>query len=656
MKKVYLLWMMLFLLSTNLQAASTDAVLFEGEGVITPTPKSQELLDENLLVQNGDDVAVSIVSKNFPDIVVNVTVTDSNGKPVSGLTAADFGLTEKSELEASPVGQTLTCFEENTATTPISLALVFDVSLSMNPNNRLDEAKTAAINFLNNSKAGDRASLVSFSGCDQGGIIVPSADVKKDSDQNGTPDINEAIQKLAVIGRTAVYDGIADGIDSIANEPSPRGVIVFTDGYSNDDCHYSINEVIQKAKDEGIPVYTIGLQSNAMADQLDAIAAETGGYYREVPTAQDMEALYMDIAQSIRGEYKLCYTTHNPAQDGTLRTVTVTADGKTGSGTYTAPGIFNPNPPAINHTPITTWQENLTIPVTAEVSDPDAGDIVSRVALFYRIAGAGSGSLYTSVDMTNTGGHTYAGTIPANKVTLAGVQYYLAAWDSRDAQATNGSASTPHFIEVTAAPQPPVANAGQDATTNEGDLTALDGSASSASTVDGQLAYAWRQLSGTSVALSNADSATPHFTAPLTGPQGVTLVFELTVTDSTDQTNTDTVTITVNDSLAPKADFTWSPASPATGQPVTFIDGSIPKGGAIVSWAWDFGQEGTASVQNPDFTFTENGAYTVRLTVRDEFGSVGTATKTVTVTCPGGKCSGSGGCFIGSAGAAFGME
>ena len=653
MKKVYLLWMMLFLLSTNLQAASTDAVLFEGEGVITPTPKSQELLDEDLFVQNGDGVAMSIVSEDFPDIVLNVTVSDSNGNPVSGLTAADFGITEQSQNEAGPTGQTLTCFEENDTTTPISLALVFDVSLSMNPNNRLNDAKTAAINFLNNSKTGDRASLVSFSGCDQGGIIVPSADVKKDSDQNGIPDINEAIQALTAIGRTAVYDGIADGIDSLAKEPSPRGVIVFTDGYSNDDCHYSINEVIQKAKDEGVPVYTIGLESNTMADELDAIATETGGYYQEAPTALDMEELYMDIAQSIRGEYQLCYTTHNSAQDGTLRTVTVTAGDQTGTGTYTAPGIYNPNSPAINHTPITTWQENLAIPVSAEVSDPDAGDSVSRVALFYRIAGTGLGNLYTSVDMTNTGGHTYAATIPANKVTLAGVQYYLAAWDSRGAQAENGSASAPHFIEVTAVPQPPVANAGNDASVNEGELITLDGSAS---TSDGQLTYAWRQLSGTDAALSDPGSATPHFTAPLTGPEGATLVFELEVTDSISQTDTDTVTITVNDSLAPEADFTWSPASPATGLPVTFIDGSVPKGGAIVSWAWEFGQEGTASVQNPQFTFTENGTYTVRLTVRDEFGSVGTATKTVTVTCPGGNCSGSGGCFIGSAGAAFGME
>jgi VWFA-related protein len=554
MKKVYLLlWMMLFLLSTSLQAASNE-LLFEGEGQIEPTLLSLELLDVNLLDQTGEDISVNVVSYewDFPDIVLNATVLDSNGKPIEGLTAADFGITEQSGNETGTVSQTLTCFEENASAAPISLALVFDVSGSMSMEDRLNDAKIAAVNFLGTAQAGDRASLVSFSGCDQGGIIMPSVDVRQDSDQDHTPDINEAIKGLTPITRTAVYDGIADGIDSISEEAFPKGVIVFTDGNTNSDCHYSINQVIQKAKDKGIPVYTIGLQSDAMAEELNTIATETGGYYTEAPTALDMEALYTDIAQSIRGRYTLCYTTKNPAKDGTLRTVTVNAEGKTGTGTYTAP--LSPPPP----------------------------------------------------------------------------------------------------------PQPPVANAGPDASVNEGNLTTLDGSASSASTSDKQLTFAWRQLSGTNVTLSNPTIAKPTFTAPLTGPEGANLVFELKVTDSANKTGTDTVAIAVNDSLAPKADFTWSPASPEAEQPITFTDTSLPEGGPIVSWDWDFGGQGVSNFKNPSFTFPESGTYDVKLTVRDASGSVGvSAPQAITVrekTCPGGDCGGSGGCFIRSAGAAFMME
>jgi hypothetical protein len=405
--------------------------------------------------------------------------------------------------------------------------------------------------------------------------------------------------------------------------------------------------------DAGIPVYTIGLApSFTMASQLATIARETGGYYEEAPGAIDMEALYADIAQNIRGHYLIRYTTHDPVQNGTLRTVTVHYNDQNGIATYTAPGVFNPNFPAIDHTPVTAWQENLAIPISASVTDPDVGDSVSRVTLSSRISGTDPTAVFTAVDMASAGGDAYSGTIPADQATLAGVEYFITAEDTRGGISENGSASAPHFIAISTA-QPPVARAGQDAAVSEGEVFVLDGAGSMASTADGALDYAWGQVSGTVVVLSNSEIAGPSFTAPMTGPSGTDLVFELRVTDSAGRIGTDTVTVTVNDFLAPGADFSWNPASPAAEQAVSFTDASTPTGGAVVAWLWDFGGAGTSTEPNPEFIFPRSGTYPVKLTATDEYGSVGTTVKTVTVSepvCPGGDCSGSGGCFIGAAG------
>lgn len=90
----------------------------------------------------------------------------------------------------------------------------------------------------------------------------------------------------------------------------------------------------------------------------------------------------------------------------------------------------------------------------------------------------------------------------------------------------------------------PTANAGTDQTKNEGTLVTLDGTGSNDSDGDG-LTYAWTQVAGPSVALSDSSSSTPSFTAPLVGPGGATLVFQVVVNDGLADSLPDEVAITV---------------------------------------------------------------------------------------------------------------
>jgi len=98
---------------------------------------------------------------------------------------------------------------------------------------------------------------------------------------------------------------------------------------------------------------------------------------------------------------------------------------------------------------------------------------------------------------------------------------------------------------------PPTANAGPDQTVYEGDTVILDGSNSSDQ--DDDIAfYQWNQVTGTQVALSDTEAVHPTFTAPdVEGSGGQVLTFQLTVTDETGLTSTDTCIVVVNNDESP---------------------------------------------------------------------------------------------------------
>lgn len=131
---------------------------------------------------------------------------------------------------------------------------------------------------------------------------------------------------------------------------------------------------------------------------------------------------------------------------------------------------------------------------------------------------------------------------------------------------------------IFAANVPPIANAGQDQTVNEGTTVLLDGSASSNSN-GASLTYQWTQIQGSTVTLSNSTSATPSFVSPtgLSGAQA--LVFQLVVYDGQAYSLPNTVTVTVLSAskyvnIATLATATASSQNSATGQLATkAIDG-----------------------------------------------------------------------------------
>ena len=83
----------------------------------------------------------------------------------------------------------------------------------------------------------------------------------------------------------------------------------------------------------------------------------------------------------------------------------------------------------------------------------------------------------------------------------------------------------------------------------------------------------------------------------------------------------------------PVSSFNYTPKISFTLQTVIFTDTSIDLDGIIVQRHWDFGDGSNATTVDATAThsYTDNGVYNVTLTVTDDDGNMGTATKTLTI-------------------------
>ena len=545
----------LALLSTGLLMWSApiaaQGLYFDNEGLLVPSENSQSVFNSVpaagiTLLETDDRIDVIPDAENFPDIVVITTIRDADGNPVPGLGAGDVTVTEQSDKEAAPTVETPTCFETLGDESVVSFSLAVDVSSSMYEDNKLTEAKAAANLFLDVADEADQGALVSFAGCGHVDTPFPLAPIDQDLDGNGVPDIRERIDELSALGSTAVYDGIAQAVETLGGTAAPKGIVVLTDGMTNSDCTDTINSVIEKARAASVPIYTIGLAipaDSTMAENLRIIADQTGGTFSLAPTPEDLAAIYLKIAGDIRAQYRICYTTHNPALDGTTRTVTIRHDDAAGTGTYTVGSLPENQPPVITHDPVTRADENTPVPISAQVTDPDPDDAVDRATLFFRTHTDDPDAPFTELAMTApAGGDVYSAIIPGNRITAPGVDYYISAWDKNGARADSGSPVAPYFIQVTLQP---IADAGPDQIVKERETVILDGRASSSSIEGEAPRFSWRQTMGPVVAITGASTARPTFEAPEVDLTETVLIFELTVTNSLGDTDSDTVWVTV---------------------------------------------------------------------------------------------------------------
>jgi Ca-activated chloride channel family protein len=246
--------------------------------------------------------------KTGVDLVsVTAVVRDSKGRPVQNLSREDFQVFERGkprrivDFKSSDQG-------------PVSLAILFDVSGSMRIGAQMEAGRRAVEHVLSwVEPRADEFSLFSF---DRG--------LRQETPFTNDPAVvRSALQGLAAVGQTSLYDAIADTARQLAHRPSPRrAVVVITDGIDTSS-EMTPSEVSGIASSIDVPVYVIAVLSpldhpgtrssvveaegSPVATHLANLAEWTGGTLHMVSTPAHASQAARELMVELRHQYLLAF-------------------------------------------------------------------------------------------------------------------------------------------------------------------------------------------------------------------------------------------------------------------------------------------------------------------------------------------------------------
>jgi Ca-activated chloride channel homolog len=178
---------------------------------------------------------------------------------------------------------------------PVDLAVVMDVSGSMAAKGKIEQARLAAAELVEQLQPGDRFSLVTFS--DRAQVAIPAREA---SDRQA---LLAAVEGIRPGGGTHLYDGLTQGIAQL-DRPEAEGVrrvVLLSDGMANigvTDTH-ALASLAGSRATAGITVSAIGLGLEFNEDLLTAMSDAGGGAYHFVDGQGQLARLFQEELQQM---------------------------------------------------------------------------------------------------------------------------------------------------------------------------------------------------------------------------------------------------------------------------------------------------------------------------------------------------------------------
>ena len=240
-------------------------------------------------------------------VVVDVFVSQ-NGRPVSGLTAADFQLLDNGELQE---GVTLL----NTADEPLSVVLLMDMSASVR-GQKLQQSRRASRAFVDGLSPSDEIAVIEFA--TRYRLIQPMAKV--------TQDAISSLERLRGGGVTALRDSLHAATVYAESGTGRPLVVVFSDGDDNSSW-LTMDDVVTGAEASSAVIYAVRVSSGAGLTLLDEnghgyvkisadykgtrtlknVVRAAGGRLISLPSTENLEDAYATILEEMRNRYLLVY-------------------------------------------------------------------------------------------------------------------------------------------------------------------------------------------------------------------------------------------------------------------------------------------------------------------------------------------------------------
>jgi Ca-activated chloride channel family protein len=263
-----------------------------------------------------------------------VTVVDRQGKPITGLTAADFEVVENGKK------QTLSFFAAGMPepAPPLHLGLLLDTSGSMADD--LSDARSAAVKFVN---ALDGAADVTFVDFDTQVHVARFGPADY-------PRLVERIRERKADGWTALYDAIGVYLDGAQRQDGQKVLILYTDG-GDTTSSLTFHDLLDLMKASDATVYAVGYmehQSSSSRIQqradLERLALTTGGQAYFPASAKDLDGVFDRIRSELASRYSLGYVSTDTRMDGGWRGVEIKLLRRDLKGVRlrTRPGYFAP--------------------------------------------------------------------------------------------------------------------------------------------------------------------------------------------------------------------------------------------------------------------------------------------------------------------------